>query len=128
ISLSSPISAATSPTSPTSLSSPGSGATTPTSNSLMRLSLSSPPLNPTGATSINRKRNSTGNGKTNSISLTGDIENAPSKYPKPTHSYSYLITTAIQQSPNQQMTLNEIYEWAMETYPWYKTAINGWKV
>ncbi|KAG0344319.1 Forkhead box protein J2 [Podila humilis] len=46
---------------------------------------------------------------------------------KPAHSYSYLITTAIQGSPNQQMTLNEIYEWVMEHYPWYKTAVNGWK-
>lgn len=47
---------------------------------------------------------------------------------KPAHSYSYLITTAIQGSPNQQMTLNDIYEWVMEHYPWYKTAVNGWKV
>ncbi|KAF9309633.1 Forkhead box protein J2, partial [Podila horticola] len=46
---------------------------------------------------------------------------------KPAHSYSYLITTAIQGSPNQQMTLNDIYEWVMEHYPWYKTAVNGWK-
>ncbi|KAF9581516.1 Forkhead box protein J2, partial [Lunasporangiospora selenospora] len=50
-----------------------------------------------------------------------------SKFQKPTLSYSYLITTAIQTSPNQQLTLNEIYEWAMEHYPWYRTAINGWK-
>ncbi|KAG0243924.1 Forkhead box protein J2 [Actinomortierella wolfii] len=57
----------------------------------------------------------------------GEVDNLSTKYPKPTHSYSHLITTAIQQNPNQQMTLNEIYEWAMANYPWYRTAINGWK-
>ncbi|OAQ33578.1 fork head transcription factor, partial [Linnemannia elongata AG-77] len=46
---------------------------------------------------------------------------------KPTYSYSSLITTAISESAQKQMTLNEIYEWVMERYPWYRTAINGWK-
>ncbi|KAG0286755.1 Forkhead box protein J2, partial [Dissophora globulifera] len=55
------------------------------------------------------------------------LEGFHSKYPKPTHSYSYLITTAILENPQQQMTLNEIYEWVMDRYPWYRTAINGWK-
>ncbi|KAF9110614.1 Forkhead box protein J2 [Mortierella sp. AM989] len=55
------------------------------------------------------------------------LEHFHSKYPKPTHSYSYLITTAILESQGQQMTLNEIYEWVMDRYPWYRTAINGWK-
>ncbi|ORZ13862.1 hypothetical protein BCR41DRAFT_306926, partial [Lobosporangium transversale] len=49
------------------------------------------------------------------------------KHHKPTQSYSFLITTAILESPNKQLTLNEIYEWVMEHYPWYRTAINGWK-
>ncbi|KAF9424985.1 Forkhead box protein J2 [Podila epigama] len=55
------------------------------------------------------------------------MEHSQSKNSKPTHSYSYLITTAIQGHPNQQMTLNEIYEWVMAQHPWYKTATNGWK-
>ncbi|KAF8949695.1 Forkhead box protein J2, partial [Entomortierella lignicola] len=55
------------------------------------------------------------------------LEHFHSKYPKPTQSYSFLITTAIMESAQQQMTLNEIYEWVMERYPWYRTAINGWK-
>ncbi|KAG0371926.1 Forkhead box protein J2, partial [Mortierella sp. AD032] len=54
-------------------------------------------------------------------------DNAPSKFPKPTQSYSFLITTAILESPTSQLTLNEIYEWVMLHYPWYRTAINGWK-
>lgn len=56
------------------------------------------------------------------------LEHYTSKYPKPTHSYSLLITTAIMESAQNQMTLNEIYEWVMDRYPWYRTAINGWKV
>ncbi|KAG0206031.1 Forkhead box protein J2 [Mortierella sp. GBA30] len=55
------------------------------------------------------------------------LEHFHSKYPKPTHSYSFLITTAILESPQQQLTLNDIYEWVMDRYPWYRTAINGWK-
>ncbi|KAG0253821.1 Forkhead box protein J2 [Actinomortierella ambigua] len=67
------------------------------------------------------------NAPTSTAKTEGEVDNLSTKYPKPTHSYSHLITTAIQQNPNQQMTLNEIYEWAMANYPWYRTAINGWK-
>ncbi|KAI8351578.1 hypothetical protein B0O80DRAFT_388338, partial [Mortierella sp. GBAus27b] len=55
------------------------------------------------------------------------MENAPPKSPKPAQSYSFLITTAILESPNKQLTLNEIYEWVMEHHPWYRNANNGWK-
>ncbi|KAG0033548.1 Forkhead box protein J2 [Podila clonocystis] len=51
----------------------------------------------------------------------------PSEYPKPTHSYSLLITKAISESPMKQLTLNDIYEWTMNNHPWYRTATNGWK-
>ncbi|KAI8595282.1 hypothetical protein EDD21DRAFT_313596, partial [Dissophora ornata] len=57
----------------------------------------------------------------------GADNNLQSKFPKPTQSYSFLITTAILENPNKQLTLNEIYEWVMDHYPWYRTAINGWK-
>ncbi|KAG0100730.1 Forkhead box protein J2 [Podila epicladia] len=60
-------------------------------------------------------------------SMTMSMDHMSKNNAKPAHSYSYLITTAIQGSPNQQMTLNDIYEWVMEHYPWYKTAVNGWK-
>ncbi|KAF9364609.1 Forkhead box protein J2 [Mortierella sp. NVP85] len=55
------------------------------------------------------------------------LDNAPPKSPKPAQSYSFLITTAILESMNKQLTLNEIYEWVMEHYPWYRNANNGWK-
>lgn len=47
---------------------------------------------------------------------------------KPPYSYATLITYAIQTSKNKQMTLNEIYNWIMEYYPYYRSAGNGWKV
>lgn len=79
-----------------------------------------------GATKPAKKKNSAGTKKAPEVPP--GLEHFHSKYPKPTYSYSSLITTAISESAQKQMTLNEIYEWVMERYPWYRTAINGWKV
>lgn len=79
-----------------------------------------------GATKPAKKKNSAGTKKAPEVPP--GLEHFHSKYPKPTYSYSSLITTAISESTQKQMTLNEIYEWVMERYPWYRTAINGWKV
>ena len=79
-----------------------------------------------GATKLAKKKNSAGTKKAPEVPP--GLEHFHSKYPKPTYSYSSLITTAISESAQKQMTLNEIYEWVMERYPWYRTAINGWKV
>ncbi|KAI9205424.1 uncharacterized protein BJ171DRAFT_73384 [Polychytrium aggregatum] len=46
---------------------------------------------------------------------------------KPAHSYATLITYAIQHSPKKQMTLNEIYNWILDNFPYYRTAGGGWK-
>ncbi|KAJ2745690.1 hypothetical protein GGI20_001965 [Coemansia sp. BCRC 34301] len=46
---------------------------------------------------------------------------------KPPYSYATLITYAILHHPRKQMTLNEIYNWAMDNYPHFKTAGSGWK-
>ncbi|ORY72855.1 fork head transcription factor, partial [Neocallimastix californiae] len=45
----------------------------------------------------------------------------------PPYSYATLISYAIQTHPNKQMTLNEIYTWITDHYPYYKKAGNGWK-
>ena len=39
-----------------------------------------------------------------------------------------MITCAITNSPNKQLTLNEIYNWISDHYPYFKSANNGWKV
>ncbi|KAK3842704.1 MAG: hypothetical protein J3R72DRAFT_125204 [Linnemannia gamsii] len=97
--------------SPVSVTSPTSSATSPTS---------------TSSTSSKKKTSSSSKKASAGVSAAGG-DNAPSKFPKPTQSYSFLITTAILESPTSQLTLNEIYEWVMLHYPWYRTAINGWK-
>ncbi|KAG0199935.1 Forkhead box protein J3 [Mortierella sp. GBA30] len=85
---------------------------------------SPPPMSP--PSSIKKKGGPAKKGVTVATTTTG-TEGQQSKFPKPTHSYSYLITTAILESPNRQLTLNDIYEWVMENFPWYRTATNGWK-
>lgn len=47
---------------------------------------------------------------------------------KSPYTYATLINYAIANSPNKKLTLNEIYNWIMENYPYYKTAGAGWKV
>ncbi|KAI9299772.1 hypothetical protein BJ944DRAFT_137278, partial [Cunninghamella echinulata] len=46
---------------------------------------------------------------------------------KPPYSYATLIRYAIENSPSQKLTLNEIYNWVLEHYSYYKTAGSGWK-
>ncbi|KAK9718039.1 hypothetical protein K7432_005768 [Basidiobolus ranarum] len=46
---------------------------------------------------------------------------------KPPYSYAKLIVYAIMTSKNQALTLNEIYNWILDNFPYYKTAGPGWK-
>ncbi|ORY05315.1 fork head transcription factor, partial [Basidiobolus meristosporus CBS 931.73] len=45
----------------------------------------------------------------------------------PPYPYAKLIAQAILTSKSQALTLNEIYVWIIEKYPYYKTAAPGWK-
>lgn len=47
---------------------------------------------------------------------------------KPTVPYAQLISQAIDSKPDHKITLNEIYNFAMHTYEYFKSAGNGWKV
>jgi hypothetical protein len=47
---------------------------------------------------------------------------------KPPYSYVTLIRQAISSSNMQRMTLNEIYQWIVDSYPYFRTAPPKWKV
>jgi len=94
-------------------------------SSISSASAASPPSSVSSPTSPKKKGSQT---PKKSPALPMGLDNAPPKSPKPAQSYSFLITTAILESMNKQLTLNEIYEWVMEHYPWYRNANNGWKV
>eukprot|EP00037_Helgoeca_nana_P033134 m.416796 g.416796 ORF g.416796 m.416796 type:complete len:373 (-) comp30105_c0_seq1:218-1336(-) len=47
---------------------------------------------------------------------------------KPVHSYATLITRAIRSADDdKRLTLAQIYKWITDTFPYYRTAGNGWK-
>ncbi|XP_028984420.1 forkhead box protein J2 isoform X2 [Betta splendens] len=46
---------------------------------------------------------------------------------KPPHSYATLIAMAIAASPERKLSLNDIYTWISDTYPYYSRAGRGWK-
>ena len=66
--------------------------------------------------------------KTWSHLLNDPLPKTDSIYRKPTHSYSSLISEAIRLSVKGQLTLNEIYTWLLEKFPYFKAAGTGWKV
>lgn len=46
---------------------------------------------------------------------------------KPPYSYASLIRLAITNAPQGKMTLSEIYQFIIQTFPYYRDASTGWK-
>ncbi|KAJ8355016.1 hypothetical protein SKAU_G00225830 [Synaphobranchus kaupii] len=51
---------------------------------------------------------------------------SPSKG-KPPHSYATLIAMAIEAAPERKLSLNDIYTWISEQFPYYNRVGRGWK-
>jgi len=47
---------------------------------------------------------------------------------RPNYSYASLIAQAISDSKEKKLTLNEIYKWVSDNYPYYKMEDTGWQV
>ncbi|XP_059195034.1 forkhead box protein J2 isoform X2 [Centropristis striata] len=53
---------------------------------------------------------------------------SPANYKgKPPHSYATLIAMAIAAAPERKLSLNDIYTWISDTFPYYSRAGRGWK-
>ena len=49
-------------------------------------------------------------------------------YPKPPFSYATLILLAINSTTEKRMTLQDIYKWIEDNFPYYKHCKKAWKV
>lgn len=76
---------------------------------------------------------SSSNSTTHNIPPTGPIHIVPSWNPinradKPPYSYATIIGHAILTSKDRRLTLNDIYVWITENYPFYSNETQGWQV
>ena len=97
-----------------------------------------PPAQPTTtATSVSNQQSLP---VSSSLPVTGSGINIPTKmeahdvelptstvHSKPPYSYVTLIRQAIMSATLQRMTLNEIYQWIVDSYPYFRTAPPKWK-
>ena len=49
-------------------------------------------------------------------------------YPKPPFSYATLILLAINSTEEKRMTLQDIYKWIEDNFPYYQHCKKAWKV
>eukprot|EP01080_Neovahlkampfia_damariscottae_P005923 gene5923-9753_t len=64
--------------------------------------------------------------RTAQLSNSGIILNE-TVHEKPTENYSSMIVQALSAQENKRLTLQDIYQYIMDTYPYFKTTTDGWK-
>jgi hypothetical protein len=97
--------------------------------------------NPITSTTPNKQTLPTSSSSSSSLPITLSTTNIPQKieaneielptstvHLKPPYSYVTLIRQAILSASMQRMTLNEIYQWIVDSYPYFRTAPPKWKV
>ena len=47
---------------------------------------------------------------------------------KPPYSFSCMIAIAIDRSPHQRLTVNDIYKWIQDNFPYFSSDSSNWKV
>jgi hypothetical protein len=83
---------------------------------------------PSPSISTEKSTSVTSNNRKQLIQNTKDMHVEKGTEGKPPYSYATLIKYAIETSPDNKLTLSEIYQWVIEHYPYYSTAGSGWKV
>lgn len=57
----------------------------------------------------------------------GSSQTLPPSSSKPPYSFSSLIFMAIEDSPDKRLPVKDIYEWIVNSFPYYRTASGGWR-
>ncbi|KAL1137845.1 hypothetical protein AAG570_009541 [Ranatra chinensis] len=65
--------------------------------------------------------------KSSNLSVSSPHTLPRSRDGKPPYSYASLIRLAISNAPQGKMTLSEIYQFIIQTFPYYRDASTGWK-